>query len=385
MRGKPDNPFLVEGYHGPTYFCDREAETNALASALSNGRNVALISPRRMGKTGLILHTFHKLRKADKDNRCFYLDIFHTQNLAEFVAALGKIVLGRLDDSPEGMFRHVAGFFKALRPSLTFDAGTGAPSISLDVSPAQAQNGLDEIFDYLVRSGRRCHIAIDEFQQILEYPEKGVEALLRSRAQFAQDIRFVFSGSKKHLMTEMFASAKRPFYQSSQKMFLKEIAPGAYRAFAVRHFAADGRTLPPEVFDRVYATLSAHTWYVQCVLNQMYARRGAAPTVALADEILGGILREESAVYKTYCDNLAKGQLRMLKAVAAEGRFSGTVDAAFLRRHTLNAASSARLALKALESKSLLIRDDGGGYNVYDRFFGLWLARQMQSVPEESA
>lgn len=57
---KLDNPFVVTGYFGPEYFCDREEETGSLISALKNGWNVSLISPRRLGKTGLIMHAFDK-------------------------------------------------------------------------------------------------------------------------------------------------------------------------------------------------------------------------------------------------------------------------------------------------------------------------------------
>lgn len=51
-----DNPFVVGKYVSPAYFCDREQETATLIKHLTNGRNVALISPRRMGKSGLIEH-----------------------------------------------------------------------------------------------------------------------------------------------------------------------------------------------------------------------------------------------------------------------------------------------------------------------------------------
>ena len=59
MKNIPTNPFLITGYQGPDYFCDREKETASLMSALKNGRNITLISPRRMGKTGLIKNVFY--------------------------------------------------------------------------------------------------------------------------------------------------------------------------------------------------------------------------------------------------------------------------------------------------------------------------------------
>ncbi len=61
----PLNLFLLSGYHSPDYFCDREEETEKLVSALRNGRNVTLVSPRRMGKTGLIRHAFHRMEQTN--------------------------------------------------------------------------------------------------------------------------------------------------------------------------------------------------------------------------------------------------------------------------------------------------------------------------------
>ncbi|MBR5104434.1 MAG: ATPase, partial [Bacteroidales bacterium] len=52
------NPFFIGRYAGERYFCDREKDTEILIKHIENGRNVALISPRRLGKSGLMHHTF---------------------------------------------------------------------------------------------------------------------------------------------------------------------------------------------------------------------------------------------------------------------------------------------------------------------------------------
>ena len=90
------NPFLLSGYVSPAYFCDREQETDKLASALRNGRNVTLVSPRRMGKTGLIRHVFHQVEQAG-EAACYYVDLYQTDSLASLVKKLGDAVLGTLD------------------------------------------------------------------------------------------------------------------------------------------------------------------------------------------------------------------------------------------------------------------------------------------------
>jgi AAA+ ATPase superfamily predicted ATPase len=174
---KPHNPFLLAGYYSPEYFCDREAETAKILSALENDRNISLMSPRRYGKTGLIHHVFHRLSQNDKNTVCIYLDIYSTQNLNDFVKLFAESVLGKMDDSVEKAMRKFASFFKSFRPTLSYDALSGKPELSVKIEPESLEKSLQELFSYLKQSDRRCYIAIDEFQQVAEYPEKGTEAL----------------------------------------------------------------------------------------------------------------------------------------------------------------------------------------------------------------
>jgi len=374
MTDTLNNPFLIAGYHSPRYFCDRELETEKIISALTNDRNISLISARRMGKTGLIQHVFYKLAEQDKVH-CFYIDIFSTQNLHEFVTLLGKNVIGKLDSNTDLMIKNITSILKSFRPSFTFDDVTGAPSISLDIQSQKTEVGLQEIFEYLKTSGKRCYIAIDEFQQITEYPEKGVEALLRSYMQFLPNVKFIFSGSKKHLMDALFSSANRPFYQSTQKIGLQEIPIDTYRLFAIEKFQENEKLISPSVFDSIYNMLSGHTWYIQFVLNQLFAQTKSEYTENDISIIINDVLKEENSTYKTYCELISKGQLRLLRAIAVEEKVSEPYETSFMQKHALTAPSSVRLALNALIDKSLVLKDDDGCYYVYDRFFSLWLTR----------
>jgi AAA+ ATPase superfamily predicted ATPase len=370
-----ENPFLVAGYESPEYFCDREVETETLVSALKNGRNVSLISPRRIGKTGLIHNVFYQLREQDKNVRCFYIDIFPTQNLTDFVRMFGESVVGQLDSFSEKVAGSITAFFKNIRPLFSFDEQTGKPTVSFDIQEDKAPNTLKEIFDYLKQSDKEIFIAFDEFQQVTEYAEKGTEALLRSYIQFLPNVHFIFSGSKQHLMTEMFFAANRPFYRSTQTMGLQKIALETYRNFALDLFAKYGRTLDAAVFDCIYNKMYGHTWYIQVVLNQLFMQHPKNYVENDVNEVITKLLQEENSVYKTYCELISKGQLRLLKAIAVEGKVAEPYESRFMQRHRLTAASSVKLALKALITKSLVLKDDDGNYSVYDRFFSLWLEK----------
>lgn len=157
---KPNNPFLISGYHSPEFFCDREQETTKILDALHNGRNITLIAPRRMGKTGLIRHAFYHLKERQPEIATFYMDIFSTQSLGDFVRLLAGTILGKLDSSPQKALSHISQFIRSCRPTFTFDEITGVPKVTIDVAPTEEKNTLKEIFDYLASTEKRCYIGI---------------------------------------------------------------------------------------------------------------------------------------------------------------------------------------------------------------------------------
>lgn len=372
---KPNNPFLIAGYHSPEFFCDREMETATILDALYNGRNVTLIAPRRMGKTGLIRHAFYRLKEQEPDIVTLYMDIYSTQSLGDFVRLFATTVLGKLDTVPQKALSRIGQFIRSCRPVFTLDELTGAPKVTVDIAPAEEKGTLKEIFDYLGSSEKRCYIAIDEFQQIAEYPEKGVEALLRSYIQFLPNVNFIFAGSKQHVMQEMFTSSKKPFYQSTQLLTIGAIDRDKYAGFATKHFSKCNLQLPREVFDIIYDKFDGHTWYIQNLLNRLYGynRDADERPVAYATQ---QIISEQSYSYADLLKAYSPGHVRLLKAIAQEGCVKEVLAGDFISKHKLRAASSVRASLKKLLDNELVYQTSGG-YIIYDRFMGEWLRNQL--------
>ena len=368
------NPFVYQGYESPAYFCDREAETKTLLSHLKNGRNVTLISPRRIGKTGLILNTFYHLKEEEKDAVCLYLDIFATKNLRDLVKQLGVMVINDIVRKNASFIDKAIAFFSALRPVLSMDPLTAEPSVSITVEPTQEDITIRSIFNYLNESGREVYIAIDEFQQIAEYPEKGTEALLRSYIQFAQHVHFIFSGSKHHLMTEIFGSPKRPFYQSTEMMGLKPLDCDVYYDFCQNFFKQKGGNLSKDIFERIYQQFNGHTWYVQCIMNRLYETEHTVDSIAQVNASLLSILQGREPQFENLVQFFTENQFSLLKAIAKDGIVTQPTAGKFIKEHKLSGASSVKAALKVLEDKELVYRTNEG-YIIYDRFMDLWLKR----------
>lgn len=371
---KPNNPFLITGYYSPEYFCDRKQETRLMTGALHNGRNITLIAPRRMGKTGLIKNVFYELKEQKSEIVTLYMDIFSTQNTTEFIQLFANTVLGTLDSVPQKALSRISKFIQSCRPVFTFDELTGMPKATIDITSENEQTTLKEIFDYLGSSERQCYIAIDEFQQLTEYPEKGFEALLRSYIQFLPNVHFIFSGSKQHVMQEMFVSAKRPFYHSTQIIAIDCINQAEYYQFALSFFKDRGMNMDEETFNLIYTSFDGHTWYIQVILNRLYGydRR---PDTELVNEVITEIVAESTYAYENLLTAYPAMSVKLLKAIAKSQPVKEITSGKFIADHKLKAASSVKTALQKLLHNELVYKTPEG-YIIYDHFMALWLRRQ---------
>ena len=369
------NPFVYKGYDGPAYFCDREKETENLISALKNGRNITLLSPRKIGKTGLIKHVFNRISSTEKDTVCIYVDIFSTQNLHDFVQVLGAAIVNEALRREKSLMSKVLDAFKAWRPVVTVDVLTGMPSLSLNIDSTSDEYTLKSIFDYLKSSKKKVYVAIDEFQQVAYYPEKGTEALLRSHVQFS-NAGFIFSGSRQHLMAEMFNSPQRPFYQSTEFMNLQPIPEDAYYEFASRFFEAKKGSLSQEVFHDIYQRFDGYTWYIQLMMNRLYEGNKRITELHQAIDAIIAVLATLTPQYEMLMTFLTSNQVNLLKAIAKEGKVEQPQSNEFIKRNDLPSPSSVKAALDVLVDKELVYTQPDG-YIIYDRLLNLWLQRGM--------
>jgi DNA-binding transcriptional ArsR family regulator len=371
-KNQPHNPFLITGYYSPEYFCDREKETAKIISALENDRNISLMSPRRFGKTGLIQHAFYQIAEKNKKAVCIYFDIYSTQDLNDFVKIFAESVLGKIEGSVEKTMKKFVSFFKSFRPVLSYDALSGQPELSVKIEPEMLTQSLQEVFAYLKQSDKRCYIAIDEFQQIAEYPEKGTEALLRSYIQFLSNVIFIFSGSRQHLMSEIFLSTKRPFYQSTQIMSLDTIDRNKYYQFANTHFQKNKFTITEECFESIYTQFEGHTWYVQAVLNRLFEYRKNISQTDVVFYAIRELLEENTYSYQELLNAYSDVQVNLLRAIAKEKIVAQINSGDFISKYRLKNPSSVSRALKKLMDNELIYKSKKG-YIIYDRFLGLWL------------
>lgn len=370
-----NNPFVVGKYLSDKYFCDRSEETEFLRKQILNGRDVALISPRRIGKSGLIQHFFNQ-KDIRENYHVFFVDIYATTSLTEFVYTLGKEIYEQLKPQTtvwrEKFFQMISSF----RVGFKLDTMTGTPGLDIGLGDIQVpQTSLDEIFAYIDEADKPCIIAIDEFQQIGEYTEKNVEALLRTKIQKCQRAQFIFAGSKRHIMSNMFNSPSKPFYQSAISMGLEPIPINIYSKFATTLFEERGKYIESEVIEQIWLQFKGYTWFVQMMMNELYALTAEGQTChpSMISEARHNVIMAQEQSYKDLLSNLPPKQKIVLQAIAKEGLAQNITSAKFIKKYNLNSASSVQSAVKLLLKNDLVTQTDNG-YRVYDFFLSEWLA-----------
>ena len=370
-----NNPFILYGYESEEFFCDRKEETKQLLQLLENGNNVALIAPRRIGKTGLIENLYHQ-SKIRKKYYTFLIDIYATKNIEDMIMAIGSSMVSSLRPWGTKVMRKFTDLLTSLRSGISFDH-MGNPSWNVEVGDIHTPRvTLDEIFQYIESADKPCIVAIDEFQSVSQYPEGNAEALLRTYIQHCRNANFIFAGSQHSMMAEMFNSPARPFYQSTSMMSLGCIPMDKYCMFAQNHFKAADKTLPDIVFKTVYQQFEGITWYVQRIMNELFAitSPGTNCTIEMIDLAINNILRANEFSYQSLLFQLPPKQKMLLVAISKAGKATAITSAEFIRRWHLPSTSSVQSAIKGLLEKGF-VTTTLGVYEVYDKFFAMWLRK----------
>lgn len=373
-----DNPFMLKPYGSREQFCGRENEIETLIDQLMNGSDVTLFSPRRMGKTGLIMRTFEEIRSRYPDILTFYVDIFSTRTIEDFNNRLMESVVASI--KKESVVKKFFRFMSNLRPTFSVDPITSEPQVSLSYRDEQEKTmTTGMIFDFLKSLDREMVIAIDEFQQIREYTGVEMEAVLRSHIQHLDKMHFVFCGSRKHMMVEMFTDARRPFYESTSFLSLRKIPNEEYAAFIRWHFERCGRHISDEAVDMVLDWTCRHTFYTQKLCHTIFNIKREYHDRNDVIFAINRIFDEYEDRFYELRNLVTPSQWNFLKAVAKAGGTDHPMAKDFLMKYNIGTPANAKRCLTSLLEKELLLatpHKDGTTYTVYNIFLSRWFESQ---------
>lgn len=377
MKDKLRNPFVIIGDIPEPYFCDRKKETERVIRTLSNEGNIVLMSPRRLGKSRLVKHVFKQPQIAEH-YETFYVDLLHTSSIRELAYIFGKTVFDQLKTRNEKMLQSLVLSLKSIADTFGFDPMTGLPTFTLEMGRIQnPEYTISEVFSWLEACETPCIVCFDEFQRINKYQDNKqgeVEALLRGTIQHLRNVNFIFSGSERHLLSEMFFSAAKPFYNSADQLNLKPLEFEVYYDFAQSWMQQYDKSLDREAFTYYYDTFEGTTYYLQKLLHEAFIDCDSNNVCdkALLDRTFAGMLEEAQENISKLLGNLTEHQKSALYAIAREGKAERVLSTAFIKKHAIASTSSMQSALKKLIEMELLTVT-GNVYSVSDILVQLYI------------
>jgi AAA+ ATPase superfamily predicted ATPase len=370
------NPFVLSPAIPDELFCDRQKESALLMKSVSNQENVVLISPRRVGKTGLIYHCFNQ--PDIRDNFVTVsIDILHTTSFQEFIKELGTAVFNTIAKRSEYLTKLFITTLRSLSGSFGIDPVTFMPTFDLKLGQINMpEYTLDEIFAYLEKADKPCLVAIDEFQQITRYQDRNIEALLRGRIQKLTNTHFIFAGSERRMMNEMFFSDKRPFFQSATLLQLEPIDLTVYTNFAVQQFMAANKNIEPEAIEWAYNTFDGVTLYIHKLLHDTFADTlsGSTCTLTVMKQAAEQLLQQNGKRLQELLAYVTEQQKELLYAIAADRYVQRITSSDFVRRHHLKSASAVQSAVKRLLDLDL-ITEQHKSFSISDPLLRIWINR----------
>lgn len=375
-----ENPFYITGTIPERFFFDRAKETEKMVQILTNKAHILLTSPRRMGKTQLINHVYAQADLSEKYNT-FYTDIFPTSSLHEFVLFLSKEIYSKLVPQRKSVLDHFIASLKSLSGSFGYNPLTGTPTFNIRLGDIHSPElTLEEICAYLESAEKPCIFAIDEFQQVSNYPEKNVEALLRSYIQSMNNCCFIYAGSNRHILENMFHSPAKPFYNSAEQMYLDKIPEDIYVSHSLELIKECGREAEEDAVRLAYRLFDGHTYYVHNLLHNAFADIKPSETIDTGSiyKTLDTILDDKAKSFASIINQLNYPQKETLVAIAKEGKATSVTSTQFMKRHSLTSPSSVQYSITKLLDAQLISFENFGRTKTYciaDKFLEKWIAR----------
>ena len=376
---KMNNPFIFRAYQSKELFCDREEELKKLVTNCLSGADTTLVAQRRIGKTGLIYRLIDEIESTHLPITPIYIDIFATRTIDDLVKVLSEAILRKFPEHTT-IGQQFMQFIRSLRPIISFDPLTSAPQLQLTSQTSQEkEQTLERLFTFLNTQSTHVLLAIDEFQQIRNYPEKNIEALLRTYIQHLNNVTFLFCGSKRHMMLDIFSNERNPFYRSTEFLSLGKIDKEVYADFIQRQFEQSDIQITSDAIEYILAWTKRHTYFTQRLCHTIYNLGVQAVDVSEAKQAALQIIQADTIIFNQYQQMLTAGQWNFLIAVAKEDQVSQVTSCEFIQRYKLGNASSISRLVNSLIEKDLLADEIVDGKQVYslnDVFLSRYLAEK---------
>lgn len=363
------NPFKYGQVVRGNDFCSRPELEEVLGRHIESKQNIHVTGERRTGKTSLILETASRLNIS-----LIHADMFQVKSSHDIYSRIIDGIVTR--NSSGGFLKKLMQAITTLRPTMSYDQFTGAPSVSIsatqNIMPESIVGLLDFIYSKL--KSERLMIFFDEFQDVTELKNSDeILAVMRSRIQMHSDIAYVYAGSVRSRMDDIFYSPDSPFYKSAIPVKVANINKLDFGNYIIERFKSGGRVVSGEYIQRIFELANENPGDVQEFCNALWDTTDAKTVVALEHihRALDEIFNREKPYYESIMNMVSETQLKCLRGLA---EFNGkrVYSQDFFEFTGIRQPASVTRALTRMVSQRV-IYSYSGQHKFASPFFRLWL------------
>ena len=370
-----ESPFVYGSTVSSKSFTNREKEAEKLYQNLTQGINTTIISPRRWGKSSLVEKVINDINQKEKTFKTVIIDLFSVACEEEFLEVFAREVIKSSSSKWEDWVKTGKNFFKQLIPLISLGIDPTS-DFSLSFNWEELKKHKDEILNLpdtiAIKKNIRFIICLDEFQNIAAFPGYDIlEKKMRANWQRHKNVTYCIYGSKRHMMTDIFNNASKPFYRFGDMMMLQKISTENWIKFIVESFAATDKTIQESDAEYIPAHMKDHSWYVQQLAHYTWQKTEKNAEKEVIIEALKELIYANTPFYQKEIETISTTQLNLLKAIIkGESQFTSTL---VMQKYKLGTPRNVSKN-KAILTKNDMIHEVDGKYELLDPAFELWFS-----------
>lgn len=372
-----NKPFIFGVATSGDNFTDREKETAHLLQNFRHGVNTVIVSPRRWGKTSLVLKVC-ELAKSDK-LKIVYLDIFACRSDSDFYNAFAAAVIKQTSTKLEEWLENVKSFFSRISPKISMGTDPMTDfSISFDLNPKS--NDVDEILQLpekiALKKGCNIVVCIDEFQQIAEFNDSTTfQKRLRTVWQLQKQVSYCLFGSKKHLMNELFEKQSLPFYKFGDAIYLQKIGTPYWVDYICSRFKTTGKNISRELAEKICLMVENHSSYVQQLAWLVWIHTDSDASESALKAAYQDLIDQNTTLFEKQTESLTTYQMNFMRAVI-NGVHDEFSSQEVLQKYKLGSSANVNIVKRALVKKEL-IEIEKRQVEIPDPVMKAWLKKEL--------
>lgn len=367
-------PFVYGKLATGEYFTDRNKELAQLSQNFISGTNTILISPRRWGKSSLVLKTINKVKRSHKDIRIITIDLFNIRSEEEFYKILSEKVFKSISNKLDNVIANTRKFLSGWNPNINVASGSQV-EFSLNLNWSEVSKRPDEILNLTETIAKEKNISfiicIDEFQNMAYFKKPlAFQKKLRSHWQKHEHTSYCLYGSKRHMLMEVFTSSNMPFYKFGDLIFLNKIPTKYWANYIVKQFRSTQKEISKEQASTIARLVCNHPYYTQQLAQQCWLRTSKTISDEIIEESINSLMLQLSLLFQNMIESLSNSQINYLRAIIDKAEKLSSKET--IDKYHLGTSANVIVIKKALVNKDI-IDNQHGRIEINDPVFERWL------------